>query len=182
MCKALNKKGYVCGLEPTKEFCHVHRPKVDLATLEALKQLRIDNTRLKATCELLMAESTDLSLKLKKQSKGKTPKSTGVVDIATHKKTDTQIRIRAKREVADLSHKWERSALQLQQEIDKLKAKLADVTKLNNQMHPDYERYQIIKSFEGLHQQLENVDFVSRGNLYHDLRLTRNKVAHPAMC
>ena len=160
MCKALNKKGKVCGLEPSKELCHVHRPKVDTATLESLKQLKTDNTRLKATCELLMAESTDLTFKLKKLTKVKPFKSTA------HKKTDTQIRI----------------VDQLRQEIDKLKAKLDEVSKLNNQMLEDYNHYQIIKSYEDLHQKLGRVEFSRRGKLYHDLRLTRNQVAHPLKC
>lgn len=164
MCKSLNKKGKVCGNEPTKEFCHIHKPKVDLEALEVLNQLRSDNNRLKATCELLMTESNDLSLKLKNLTKGKVPKVDPVRTLRRSPNFQAQKKID-----------------QLQQEVDKLKAKLAEVTKLNSQMLEDYNHYQIIKTYEDLHQKLGRVEFSRRGKLYHDLRLIRNQVAHPTI-
>jgi chromosome segregation ATPase len=67
----------------------------------------------------------------------------------------------------------------LNDEINRLTERLNDSNKLNDRMKPDFDRYQIIRSYEGLQQQLEHIKFNHRGNLYHDLRLTRNQVAHP---
>ena len=70
----------------------------------------------------------------------------------------------------------------LQRDVELLTKRLDEANKVIRDTNEDYQKYQIIKSYEDLHQQLQRaqVEFNKRGSLYHDLRLTRNQVAHPA--
>jgi chromosome segregation ATPase len=177
MCKALNKRGKTCNLQPTKELCHIHKASAELAKLAEFKTnatrtietLSQDNNRLSATSDLLDREASRLSSELKQTTKHCVllrSKIEGSKPSSYH----TEYKKAAEHKIQ-----------QLEREVTRLTERLTEVTKLNNHMRPDYERYQIIKSFEHLNQQLESVDFHRRGSLYHDLRLTRNLVAHPAL-
>jgi hypothetical protein len=69
----------------------------------------------------------------------------------------------------------------LQKDVELLTKRLDEANKVISNTNEDYQKYQIIKSYEELNQQLQRaqIEFNNRGSLYHDLRLTRNKVAHP---
>lgn len=121
---------------------------------DCIQKLVDDNNSLKANCNLLMNESNKIKVQPKVQSK-------------QIKSNDNQIALENR--IKNL--KWE---------VNRLTERLNDSNKLNDKMKPDYDRYQIIRSYEGLQQQLDHIKFNNRGDLYHDLRLTRNIVAHPA--
>lgn len=127
--------------------------------------LNNENERLQATVDLLEDENKSLRSKLKAQSRPN-QKSKYVPPKELDPKDP-----RAKKL---LSNK--------QAEINLLTKRLTEANELINKLKPDYDRYQIIKSFESLHRQLEQekIRFNLRGNLYHDLRMTRNQVAHPS--
>ncbi len=65
--------------------------------------------------------------------------------------------------------------------IVRLQIQLDEANKSIAKMQDDYDRYQIIKQYEAMHEayELAKVSFSDRDSLYHDLRLTRNLVAHP---
>lgn len=118
---------------------------------ECIQNLVDDNNSLRANCNLLMNESKQIKVQPKVQ-----PKQINSNQIALENR------------IKNL--KWE---------VNRLTERLNDSNKLNDKMKPDYDRYQIIRSYEGLQQQLDHIKFNNRGDLYHDLRLTRNIVAHP---
>lgn len=60
-----------------------------------------------------------------------------------------------------------------EQIVDRMKRELASANKTIDNMKPDYDRYQIIRTFEHIKTKDE------RDSLYHMLRITRNEVAHP---
>ena len=204
MCKAITCRGYKCTKEPNKPLCYIHNKlknqKVESITVKPVERISItkklvvdsktkalicqmyddncelvqqleqleadqikakdciqklvdDNNSLRANCNLLMNESNKIKVQPKVQPK-------------QIKSNDNQIVLENR--IKNL--KWE---------INRLTERLNDSNKLNDKMKPDYDRYQIIRSYEGLQQQLDHIKFNNRGDLYHDLRLTRNIVAHP---
>lgn len=177
-CLGLTRFGKQCGKPPGvgDMYCHIH------SRIEASKSLELqsrktgelygtisilnnENERLQATVDLLEDENKTLRSKLKAQSRPE-QKSKYIPPKELDPKDP-----RAKKL---LSNK--------QAEINLLTKRLAEANAMIDKLQPDYDRYQIIKSFESLHRQLEQekIRFNHRGELYHDLRMTRNRVAHPS--
>ena len=91
---------------------------------ECIQKLVDDNNSLRANCNLLMNESNKIKVQPKVQPK-------------QIKSNDNQIVLENR--IKNL--KWE---------INRLTERLNDSNKLNDKMKPDYDRYQIIRSYEGL--------------------------------
>jgi predicted RNase H-like nuclease (RuvC/YqgF family) len=155
-------------------YCHIHSKIEASKTLQDLQRscslipsLKSEIGRLLATIELLEDENMSLQTQLR----------------------DKKLKVRPEQKSKYLPPKeWDPKdprALKMlsnkQAEVNILTKRLAEANATIHQLRPDYDRYQIIKSYEALHKQLEQkrIGFNHRGDLYHDLRLTRNQVAHP---
>jgi predicted RNase H-like nuclease (RuvC/YqgF family) len=136
-------------------YCHHHLKQVLTKSMKEIKAIKKERDSLIATTDLLMDENSELKKELMElKSKARVKQSSYIP-----KKDDSK------------------------ETIARLQRQLEEANKCIAKMQDDYDRYQIIKQYESMHHQYESakVSFSDRDSLYHNLRLTRNLVAHPVM-
>ncbi len=135
-------------------YCHIHLKQVLTKTMRENKVLKKERDSLMVSNELLMDEVSDLKKEVNElKSKSRVKQSSYSQPKKDHSK----------------------------ETIVRLQVQLEEANKSIAKMQDDYDRYQIIKQYEEMHEayELAKVSFSDRDSLYHDLRLTRNLVAHP---
>ena len=135
-------------------YCHHHLKQVLTKSMNEIKTLKKERDSLMVSNELLMDEISELKKELNElKMKSRVKQSSYSQPKKDHSK----------------------------ETIVRLQIQLEEANKSIAKMQDDYDRYQIIKQYEEMHEayELAKVSFSDRDSLYHDLRLTRNLVAHP---